>query len=227
MGAISHKVVTKCFPQEGGNQSSDTPRVIFDPTIGDEDLETPPPNDSFNLGVLRRFQHCTRWVVGRAEKTSTYINCTYIKFLSKPNLVGFPLFLSEYKALQKEQAMVDCIQSLLSKNTIERMGNVKSLWFYSRLYLVPKPHQRWRPVIDLSRLNTSTCRKVKNGNSTVHQDLPDSRGMGIINRPIRHLPSHPHPPKLKEIPMVLPQVTAVPVHIPSFQTSHSPRRYLQ
>ena len=30
----------------------------------------------------------------------------------------------------------------------------KSLSFYSRLFLVPKPHQRWRPVIDLSRLNT-------------------------------------------------------------------------
>ena len=32
--------------------------------------------------------------------------------------------------------------------------NVKSLGFYSCLFLVPKPHQRWRPVIDLSRLNT-------------------------------------------------------------------------
>ena len=26
--------------------------------------------------------------------------------------------------------------------------------FYSRLFLVPKPHQRWMPVIDLSRLKT-------------------------------------------------------------------------
>ena len=34
------------------------------------------------------------------------------------------------------------------------MENVKSLRFYSRLFLVPKPRQRWRPVIDLSRLNT-------------------------------------------------------------------------
>ena len=34
------------------------------------------------------------------------------------------------------------------------MENVKSLGFYSRLFLVPKPHQRWSPVIDLSRLNT-------------------------------------------------------------------------
>ena len=54
----------------------------------------------------------------------------------------------------KDQALATCIQSLLSKNAIERVENVKSLGFYSRLFLVPKPHQRWRPVIDLSRLNT-------------------------------------------------------------------------
>ena len=68
----------------------------------------------------------------------------------------------------------------------------------------------------------STCRKVQNGNSRVHQDLPGSRGMGIVDRPIGRLPSHPHPPKLKEILKVLPQVTGVPVHLPSFRTSHSP-----
>ena len=34
------------------------------------------------------------------------------------------------------------------------MENVKPLGFYSHLFLVPKPHQRWRPVIDLSRFNT-------------------------------------------------------------------------
>ena len=39
------------------------------------------------------------------------------------------------------------------KERIERVKNVKSLGFYIRLFLVPKPHQRWRPVIDLSRLN--------------------------------------------------------------------------
>ena len=68
-----------------------------------------------------------------------------------------------------------------------------------------------------------TCRKVQNGNSRVHQDLPDSRGMGIVNRPIRRLPSHPHPSKLKEIPKVLPQVPGVPVHLPPIRTSHSPQ----
>ena len=66
-----------------------------------------------------------------------------------------------------------------------------------------------------------TCRKVQNGNSRVHQGLSDFRGMGVVNRPIRGVPSHPHPTKLKEVPKVLPQVSAVPVHLPSFRTSHS------
>ena len=51
-----------------------------------------------------------------------------------------------------------------------------------------------------------TCRKVQNGNTRVHQGLSDSRGMGVVDRPIRRLPSHPHPPKLKEVAKVLPQV---------------------
>ena len=67
-----------------------------------------------------------------------------------------------------------------------------------------------------------TCRKVQNGNTRVHQGLSDSRGMGVINRLIRCLPSHPHPPKLKEVPKVWPQVTGVPVFLPSLRASHSP-----
>ena len=58
------------------------------------------------------------------------------------------------KGPSKDQAVASCIQSFLSKIAIKRVENVKSLLFYSRLFLVPKPHQRWRPVIDLSKLNT-------------------------------------------------------------------------
>ena len=77
--------------------------------------------------------------------------CTVIPLKAK---LWFPLILSEYKTLLKDQALADCIQSLLSKNAIERVENVKSLGFYSRLFLVPKPHQRWRPVVDLTRFNS-------------------------------------------------------------------------
>ena len=46
--------------------------------------------------------------------------------------------------------------------------------------------------------------------------------MGIVDRRIRRLPSHPHPSQLKEIPKVLLQVPGVPVHLPPIRTSHSP-----
>ena len=52
-----------------------------------------------------------------------------------------------------------------------------------------------------------TCRKVQNGISRAHQGLSDSRGIGAFDRPVRHLSSHPHPPKLKEVPTVFPHFT--------------------
>ena len=43
MGAIPLKAVTNHFPQVGGNQISEAPRVVFVPTLGGDDVETPPP----------------------------------------------------------------------------------------------------------------------------------------------------------------------------------------
>ena len=171
-------------------------------------METPPPNYSLKAslsppigGRLRSFRR--DWQTNKCSSNVLNIitNGYILPFLSKPSLFRFPLIQSEYKARQKDQALATCIQSLLSKNTIERVENVKSLGFYSCLFLVPKPNQRWRPVPKQAQ-HFSTHRKVQNGNSRVHQDLPDSRGMGIVDRPISGLPSHPHPPKLKDIPKV-------------------------
>ena len=68
----------------------------------------------------------------------------------------------------------------------------------------------------------STRRKIQNGNPRVHQDLLDSRGMGIVDRSIGRLPSHPHTFTLKEVSKVLPQVSGVPVHLTPLRTSYSP-----
>ena len=128
MEATPHKAVTNRFPQVGRNRTSEAPGVVFDPTLGDEGVETPLPNvHPTLLNII----------------TNGYV----LPFLSKLSLVRFPLIQSEYKARQKDQALATCIESLLSKNAIEMVENVKSLGFYSRLFLVPKPHQRWRPVI--------------------------------------------------------------------------------
>ena len=161
MGAIPLKTVTNRFPLAGESQTSEAPAVVFDPIIGEEGVETPPTNDSSKAslsppvgGRLCSFRR--DWQTNKCSSNvlSIITNGYVLPFLSKPHLVRFPLILSEYKTLQKDQALADCIQSLLSKNAIERVENVKSLGFYSRLFLVPTPRQRWRPVIDLSRLNT-------------------------------------------------------------------------
>ena len=51
MGATPHKAVTNHFPQVGGNRISEVPGVVFDPTLGDKGVETPPPNDSLSPPV--------------------------------------------------------------------------------------------------------------------------------------------------------------------------------
>ena len=43
MGAIPHKAVTNRFPQVGGNRTSEAPGIVFEPTLGDDGMETPPP----------------------------------------------------------------------------------------------------------------------------------------------------------------------------------------
>ena len=161
MGTIPLKAVTNPFLWEEENPTSEAPGVVFDPTIGEGGVETPLLNDSSKTSLsppvgsrLRSFKR--DWLINKCSQNVLNIitNGYVLPFRSKPNLIRFPLILSEYKAQQKDQALATCIQSLLSKNAIERVENVKSLRFYSRLFLVPKPHQRWRPVIDLSRLNT-------------------------------------------------------------------------
>ena len=43
MGAIPPKAVINRFPQVGRNRTTEASEVIFNPTQGDEDVETPPP----------------------------------------------------------------------------------------------------------------------------------------------------------------------------------------
>ena len=55
--------------------------------------------------------------------------------------------------LNKQNALWTSIQDLLQKGAVEVVHTPDSLGFYSRLPLVPKPGNRWRPVIDLGSLN--------------------------------------------------------------------------
>ena len=203
MGAIPPKAVTNRFPLTEENQTSEAPGVIFDPTTGDEGVETPPPNDSSKASLSPPAGGCLRsfsrdWQINKCSSNMLNIitNGYVLPFLSKPNLVRFPLIVSEYKALPKGQALADCIQSLLSKNAIERVEKVKSLRFYSRLFLVPKPHQKWRPVIDLSKLNTFLhVEKFKMETpESIRTSLIPGEWVSLLDLSdtYLHIPIHPH-----------------------------------
>ena len=200
--------------------------MVFNPIIGEEGVETPLPNDSSKAslsppGRLRSFRRDWQTNKYSSNMLNIITNGYVLPFLSKPNLVRFPLILSEYKTLQKDQALADCIQSLLSKSTIERVENVKSLGFYSRLFLVPKPHQRWRPVIDLSRLNTFLhVEKFKMETpESIRTSLVPGEWVSSIDLSDAYL-----------ITSLSTQTqgntkgfaTGVPVHLSSFWTTHSP-----
>ena len=51
MGVSPFQAVTNCFPQVGGNQTTEVLEVVFDLTLGDEGRETPPPNDSIKASL--------------------------------------------------------------------------------------------------------------------------------------------------------------------------------
>ena len=76
-----------------------------------------------------------------------------LPFHSRPELSRVPLVLSEYTDPVKQALLLEQINTLLAKRAIERVTNINSPGFYSRLFLVPKKSGGWRPVIDLSALN--------------------------------------------------------------------------
>ena len=76
-----------------------------------------------------------------------------LPFRERPKLSRIPCITSGFADFNKQSALSTAIQDLLHKGAIDIVQKPDSLGFYSRLFLVPKPGNRWRPVIDLSCLN--------------------------------------------------------------------------
>ena len=87
---------------------------------------------------------------------------------------------------------------MLLKNAITHVRKPTTLGYYSRLFLVPKPMKRWRPVIDLSMLNNhlhvptfkmeaeSIRKSIRKGEWVTSIDLTDA---------YFHVPIHPQSQK--------------------------------
>ena len=64
------------------------------------------------------------------------------------------MVISNYVNPQRQSHLLKTLYQLTNKNTVEPVENENSLSFYNGLFLVPKPNNWWRPILDLSTLNT-------------------------------------------------------------------------
>ena len=93
--------------------------------------------------------------LGSSPKVVTMLREGYtLPFRVRPNLTRSPTVISNYVNPQRQSHLLEALYQLTNKNAVEPVANQNSLGFYTRLFLVPKPNNRWRPILDLSTLNT-------------------------------------------------------------------------
>ena len=114
-------------------------------------LPQPSNVDGSQVGArLADFAPHWRSLLGNCRSTGIVEDGVGIAFQQRPQLTHQSISFRTRNSQQDLQQAVDALQM---KGAIERVTNVKSLGFYSRLFLVPKKTGDLRPVIDLSTLN--------------------------------------------------------------------------
>ena len=114
------------------------------------------PNVVTNLPVGARLQEFWKnWLaLGAGPKVVQILKEGYtLPFRIWPNLSRTPTVISCYDNPHRNLKLVEALHQLMDKNAIELVHKKVSLGFFNRLFLVPKPDNKWRPILDLSNLN--------------------------------------------------------------------------
>ena len=109
-----------------------------------------------NLPVGARLQHFWQnWLdLGAGPKAIQILKEGYtLPFRTRPKLTRSPTVISCYVNPHRDSYLLKALHQLIAKNAVELVRNQKSLGFFNRLFLVPKPNNKWRPILDLSNLN--------------------------------------------------------------------------
>ena len=107
--------------------------------------------------VGARLNQCwQKWeTLGSSPKVVNILREGYtLPFRFRPHLTRSPTVISNYHNPTNQSFLIEALYQLINKNAVEPVDNPNSLGFYNRLFLVPKPNNRWRPILDLSTLNT-------------------------------------------------------------------------
>ena len=114
------------------------------------------PNVAQSPPVGARLQNFWEtWLdLGARPKTIQNLREGYtLPFRNRPKLTRFPTVISCYANPHRNSYLLEALHQLIDKNAIELVQNPTSLEFFNRLFLVPKPNNKWRPILDLSKLN--------------------------------------------------------------------------
>ena len=113
-------------------------------------------NAAQNLPVGARLQNFGQiWLdLGAGPKVVQILKEGYtLPFRTRLNLTTFPTVVSCYVNPHRNSYLLEALHQLIDKNAVEWVQNQRSLRFFNQLFLVPKPNNKWRPILDLSKLN--------------------------------------------------------------------------
>ena len=124
-----------------------------------------------------------------------------LPFKLRSPLVREPLIISGYANPLRNLYLKQALHALIHKNTVERVSFRTYLTFFNRLLIVPKPNQKWQPILDLSAPNKFLSIKI------FKMETPETirislKGMGDIAGIQRRLFPHTSTQPVPEIPPV-------------------------
>ena len=106
------------------------------------------PNVAQNPPVGARLQSFWKtWLdLGAGPKVVQILREGYsLPFRIRPQLTRSPTVISRYVNPHRNSYLLEALHQLIDKKAVERVQNPRSLGFFNRLFLVPKPNNKWRP----------------------------------------------------------------------------------
>ena len=97
----------------------------------------------------RMIQFWEKWAVSPEVVTVLKEGYT-LPFQYRPDLTRSPKVITCYVNPDRNIYLLKALYQLLNKNAVELVTTQTSLDFYNRLFLVPKPNNRWRLILDTS-----------------------------------------------------------------------------
>ena len=183
------------------------------------------PNVVANLPVGARLQNFwKKWLdLGAGPRVAQILKDGYtLPIRIQPSLSRTPAVISCYGNPHRNLKLLEALHQLMAKNAIELVHKKVSLGFFNRLFLVPKPNNKWRSILDLSNLNPQDW-KIQDGDTGNHQDISPKGRMGNLHRLQGRLLPHSDIGTVQEVPEISYPRSDLPVQstaVRSVDSSH-------